>query len=166
MADRAVLLVDTNVIIEAVRTGCWRALTGRFAVEAVRACRDEALAGDPESAGYVQVSADDLARITQVHDVSPTERAALSLAYPDADGLDDGERDLFAHALHRDDDLWILSSPDRAAIRAGLTLGWREQLMSLGDLVTRIGVHPKPPLRTHFEEPWLSDRRRDFLLRL
>lgn len=33
------ILVDTNVIIEAVRTGCWAALTGQLRVETVVACR-------------------------------------------------------------------------------------------------------------------------------
>jgi hypothetical protein len=35
-----VVLVDTNVIIEAIRTRCWNALTGGLRVETVAECRD------------------------------------------------------------------------------------------------------------------------------
>src|SRR5438552_1749501 len=126
------MLVDTNVIIEAVRTGCWRAITGRMSVETVEVCTHEAKRGDADRTGYIAVSEEDLSRLSRVHSVSETERAALVLQYPDASGMDAGERDLFAHAYARADDTWILFSPDKASIRAAVRLGCADRLRSLG----------------------------------
>lgn len=49
LRDRAkytVVLVDTNVVMEAVRTHCWNAMAGGLWVETVEECREEALRGD------------------------------------------------------------------------------------------------------------------------
>jgi hypothetical protein len=95
------VLLDTNVIIEAVRTGTWAALTGGLIVETVGACPDEALAGSPSVIpGYVSVTESDLRRLSSVHDTDSTKRAELALAYGDADGLDDVNAELgHAHPL-------------------------------------------------------------------
>lgn len=156
------LLVDTNVIIEAVRTGCWRAITGRMNVETVETCTHEAARGDAGRRGYVVVSAEELSRLACVHPVSEEERAALALEYPDAAGMDAGERDLFAHAFGRSDETWLLLSPDKASIRAGVTLGWQDRLRSLGAVAEQTGARPK--LKRHFEESWLAEWRTHFLL--
>lgn len=156
------LLVDTNVIIEAVRTGCWRAITGRMNVETVATCTHEAMAGDASRKGYVEVSAEDLSRLACVHSVSEEERATFALEYPYAAGMDAGERDLFAHALGRSDDTWLLLSPDKASIRAGVTLGWQDRLRSLAAVADETGARPK--LKRHFEESWLAEWRTHFLL--
>ena len=42
---RGTVLVDTNVILEAHRTGSWRALTGGYAVETVEDCVTETWTG-------------------------------------------------------------------------------------------------------------------------
>jgi hypothetical protein len=159
-----VLLVDTNVIIEAVRTGCWRAVTGHMTVETVEVCKEESGRGNADRAGYVVVSAEELSRIARVHPVSGVERAALALDYPEAAGMDAGERDLFAHAKGRQDEHWMLCSPDKASIRAAVSLGWADRLRSLGALVHQLGARPRPSLKTHFEESWLSHWRTHFLL--
>jgi len=39
------VFVDTNIILEAVRTGCWMALTTTFSIETVEKCIEEALTG-------------------------------------------------------------------------------------------------------------------------
>lgn len=161
------VLADTNVIIEAVRTRCWNALTGALRIESVETCRDEALAGNPHRAGYVTVGAGDLARLGAVHPVSVLERATFGIHYPNAAGMDDGERDLFAHAYRRasaGDDLWLLCSPDRASIRAAVALGWAERLESLEALVERVGGRCNPPLAEHFGKRWLAESRTRFLL--
>ena len=122
------VLVDTNVMIEAVRTGLWSALTGRVSVETVVECEREARAGDETSSGYVLVSDQQIARLARVHAVSIDEQAAFALAYALADGMDPGERDLFAHAFGRSDEHWLMASPDRAAIRGAMALGWNDRL--------------------------------------
>jgi len=156
------LLVDTNVIIEAVRTGCWRALTGRMNVETVETCIAEATRGDADRSGYIVVSEKELSRLSSVHAVTEAKRSTFALAYPDAAGMDAGERDLFAHAYGRTDETWLLLSPDKASIRAGVSLGWEDRLRSLGAIADDIGAHPK--LKRHFEESWLAEWRTQFLL--
>lgn len=133
-------------------------------VETVELCKEETGRGNTERAGYVVVSGDDLGRLSRVHPVTEAERAALTLDYSDATGMDAGERDLFAHAHSRTDDAWVLSSPDKASIRAAVALGLADRLRSLGALVQQSGARPRPALKRHFEEAWLSEWRTHFLL--
>ena len=160
MGARPLVLVDTNVIIEAVRTGTWAAITGQLSVESVEACRDEALAGSERAIpGYVIVTRADLARMAAVHRVPPVVQASLKLAYPHADVLDAGEHDLLAHAYqNRSADLRVCS-PDKAAVRAAVALGLGDQLVSLEDLARRVGARSQPRFRVQFTTPWLSSFR-------
>lgn len=165
--NKTVVLVDTNVIIEAVRTHCWNALTGGALIETVEECRDEALRGDPRQHGYVPVSSMQLGQLARVHPVSAIAQATFGLTYPLASAMDAGERDLFAHVLermNRGDSAWILTSPDKASIRAAVALGWGDRLRSLGEIAARLGAKPKPDLAAHHEFLWLSKYRTEFRL--
>ncbi|MDB4913761.1 MAG: hypothetical protein JWM95_1405 [Gemmatimonadetes bacterium] len=165
--SRTTILVDTNVIIEAVRTGCWNALTGGLRVETVEECRDEAVRGDGRQRGYIPVSTEHLSRLAVVHPVSPHARAAFALRYPDALSMDKGERDLYAHAVERTeqgDDVWLLSSADKASVRAAVTLRLEGHLRSLDALIRQLGARPVVPLRRHHEESWLASHRIEYLL--
>lgn len=162
------MLVDTNVVIEAVRTKCWNALTGGLRVETVEECRDEALRGDRGRPGYVAVGEGDLSRLAAVHRVTELERATFGMEYPDAQNMDAGERDLFAHAYARaagSDSVWLLCSPDRASIRAAVALGWHDRLRSLAALAEAVGARASAPLADHFGKRWLSDFRTICLLK-
>ena len=109
-------LFDTNAIIEAVRTKTWRPLTGSLSIETVIACAEECGRGDRLSSGYIRVSQEDLARVSAMHAV-PEEWVAVVLLHPESSALDEGERDLFAHALARPaSEDWRLCSPDRASV--------------------------------------------------
>jgi hypothetical protein len=48
-----IVLMDTNVIMEAYRTRCWGSLVNTFKVETVEKCWEEAATGDKRRAGYV-----------------------------------------------------------------------------------------------------------------
>jgi Zn-dependent peptidase ImmA (M78 family)/transcriptional regulator with XRE-family HTH domain len=162
-----VVLVDTNVIMEAVRTHCWNAVAGGLRVKTVEEWRDEAMRGDRGRPGYVPVSEKDLARLRAVHPVSALERATFALAYEGAQNMDPGERDLFAHAhgrVARGDDVWILCSADRACVRAAVALGWHERLARWA-LGAAVGANPHPPLLRQHGESWLSQARTEYLLR-
>jgi hypothetical protein len=129
----SVVLVDTNVVMEAVRTRCWNAIAGGLRIETVEECRDELQRGDRGRPGYLPVGEQDLARIRTVHGVSALDRATFAMAYVDARGMDAGERDLFAHAYARaarGDLVWIVSSADQACVRAAVALGWHERMPS------------------------------------
>lgn len=152
-----ILLVDTNIIIEAFRTRCWNALAGYFAVETVERCFEEALTGDPLRPGYVQVDAAQLRKgLRQRHAVGNLERAQLVLRLATANALDAGERELFAHALQRND-AWLASCADRAAVNAALELGWEERIVALERLAQATGA--RSGFKHHFTERWLAEVR-------
>src|SRR5687768_15427494 len=93
------VLVDTNIIIEAVRIGCWSALTAHFSMQTVEKCCEEARTGEAHRRNYVEVSEKVLREALNVHQVSKLELAELDLRDPEAFRLDAGERHLWAHAL-------------------------------------------------------------------
>lgn len=153
------LLIDTNGIIEAVRTGCWNALTGQLDVATVQECRREARTGN-RNPGNITVPEEALDRLTDVDRVAQRQRAALQLVYSGADGLDAGERALLAYAHDLPGEVaWRLCSPDVACIRATVELGWAGRLCSLERLAGEVGRTPDWPLRDHFTRRWLSEKR-------
>jgi hypothetical protein len=162
-----VVLTDTNVIIEAVRTRCWNALAGGLRLETVEECREEALRQPRDRPGYVRVSEHDVSRLSAVHPVNDLDRALFGLEYAPAVGMDPGERDLFAHAFARSvagDAVWILCSPDKASVRAAVALGWHDRMHSLASIASAVGARTCTPLADHFGERWLSDFRTACLL--
>lgn len=162
-SSSAVYLLDANAIIEAVRAHIWNALTGGLDIQSVTECRDECRRGDSLSSGYISVSDVDLDRMSAVHSVSEQERASLSL-HTDVSSLDNGELDLYAHALGREDPDWLICSPDIASVKVGVALGWQDQLISLEEMIAEVGERPSPPLRMHFKKDWLSRERTKALL--
>jgi hypothetical protein len=152
------VLVDANVIIEAVRSKCWPAITGGLFLETVDTCHQEVLAGSPATIpGYVAVTSAELGRLHAVHTVTAVQKAELKLAYLDADGLDAGEHDLLAHARARLGEDWRLCSPDKAAVRAAMVMGMGDRLVSLEQIVEDVGANAR--LRDQFRTKWLRDFR-------
>lgn len=149
-----VVLVDTNIIIEAVRVNCWTALTVHFSVETVEKCCEEARTGDLRRPGYVEVDEKALRERLKVHRVSDPELVALSLRDSEAFRLDPGERHLWAHALGRSDS-WMVSCCDNAAIIAAVRLGWEDRLTSLEELADAAGARPAS---RHLKEQFRSAR--------
>lgn len=152
-----VALVDTNIIIESVRTKIWAAVTGQFSVETVERCVDETQFNSGRG-GYIPISDTDLARLGAVHPVNPTEEAALLLAYADADGLDDGERLLIAHAHSRPDDGWSIVLADGAAVKAVVALDLHHLLISLEALAAQAGRKKVAALSDWFRDKWLRQK--------
>lgn len=145
------------IVIEAVRTGCWNAITGQRTIVTVAECADELRRGDPSVRGYVTVRPGDIARMT-VAPLQPTDAAAFRLAYPAADGLDPGERDLLAFATTRTD-AFTLCSCDKAAMVAAHLLGWLDQVISLEALARSVGGRPNAALRPQFTESKMGQWR-------
>ena len=92
--------------------------------------------------------------MASVHAVGDRERAELAVRVPDI-WLDEGEACLWAHALQRDD-AWRLCGPDKASLRCGMRLGFRERLVSLEALVESVGHRPKATLRAQYTRNWLT----------
>lgn len=163
-----IYLFDTNAIIEAVRVACWPAISGALRVQSVVECCEECRRGEGLSTGYVAVTDDDLARLDAVHAVTDDRRAALALIADQAAALDDGERDLFAHALALDEvrtaETRLICSPDRASVRLGVARGWNDRLVSLEETMEAAGARSRSPLRPHFRRRWLAEARTAALL--
>lgn len=164
MAGRnRLILVDTNIIIEAVRTECWNGLRGYYRLVTVEKCREEARSGIARTPGYVVIEDSHLSSGIQIVAVTDADRALLVMACTEATVLDHGERDLWAHAYSRGDD-WGASCADQAAVRVAVQLGWGDRLVSLEALVTAAGLRTRLPLKNHYSRKMLSVWRTKFLL--
>ena len=62
---------------------------------------------------------------------------------------------MWAHALTRND-AWVLCGPDKASLRFGVRLGFRERLVALEWLLDGVGYRPKPDLRPAYTSKWLK----------
>ncbi|MGH7470226.1 MAG: hypothetical protein ACRENP_19955 [Longimicrobiales bacterium] len=142
------------IIIEAVRTGCWNAISGQRRVVTGTECADELQRGDTARASYVSVTEQDIGR-AMVESVSPGAGAAFRLVYANADGLDPGERDLLALAYSRSDD-FLLCSSDKAVVVAALSLGWLDRVISLELLARSVGARPNSELKRQYTESTMS----------
>lgn len=150
------------IVIEAVRTRCWNAITGQRAVVTVEECADELNRGDRSAHGYVPVTGRELERITIEH-VAAAAAARFRLEYPAADGLDPGERDLLAFAATHTEN-FALCSCDKAAVTAAHALGWLDRVVSLESVATATGARPNPVLRRQFTEKRMSQWRTSLTL--
>lgn len=159
-----IVLVDTNVIIEAIRTHCWAALRGHYGIATVEKCVEEARTGDAYRPGYVAVEDEDLRERLAWHKVSRGEQATLVLREPRAESLDAGERHLWAHALTRQD-AWLATTADAAAVRVAVHLGWKDRLVSLEQLTSDCGARiAARQLNKQFRNEALSEWRTRALL--
>jgi len=149
------VLLDTNTIIEAWRVGGWKALAGGHRLETVETVTMETLTGFQRRRREQQIDPAVLRQSLQaVHKVEDIARAELALRASDI-ALDAGERDLWAHALGRED-AWVMCGPDKASLRIGVRLGLRERLVSLEALANEVGLNVRGKLRENFTQRWLA----------
>jgi hypothetical protein len=156
-----IVLLDTNIIIEAHRAKCWKAAANFFRFETVTQCCIEAATGNRRRTGYVAVEIEELRKQVTVHEVSNNELAQIEMKLAEPDSIDPGEKHLLAHAVAKPG-AWHLSASDRAAVRAGYELGMLERFVSLETLARSVGL--KPQLKDHFTEKWLSALRMEILM--
>lgn len=110
--------------------------------------------------------------VTKIHRPGDEDRAAFRLKSIELRlELDDGERDLLAYLFAHEKpstDVLVLTTSDRAAVRACCHLGWADALISLERLLTEAGAPAAAlkPLASHLREPWLGGVRTNFLLGL
>jgi hypothetical protein len=150
---RGAVLVDTNAILECWRIGAWRALAGGYAVETVEDCVIETQTGFQRRRQEQQIDNAALrASLAAVHLVTDAERAAVVVREAMFSFLDPGEQSLWAHALTRTD-AWVLCGPDKASLRVGVRLGFRDRLVALEDLLQAVG-HKASGLRPAYTLSW------------
>lgn len=158
-----IVLIDTNVVIEAHRTGCLGQLADRFCLHTVEAVVTETQAGAqrrrPEQnidegtlRGYLKV----------VQPITNEQRFSFAEKYgPTA--LDAGERDLLIYA----DGIagaWLLNSPDVAVLRFANDRGWLDRVISLDAMASHVNARLRDSLRENYRESWLSQRKTAFML--
>ncbi len=162
-----IVLVDTNVILEAHRVGCWVALAAYFALHTVEKIVEETQTGFQNRSLEQTVDETVLRRqLKHIEQVTELQRAEFNLAHLGT-VLDDGERDLviYAGALTQAKpgaQVWYLNSPDVATIRHAHKRNWLDQLVSLEEMVQHLRLRAKPRLRDNYTAAWLSSQRLQF----
>jgi hypothetical protein len=159
------VLLDTNVIIEAYRTGCWNTIAGYFALETVEKVIEETQTGAQNRAPETRIDETKLrTSFSHVEDVTNEMRAQFHQAFPQA-LLHSGERDLLVYAgTLAVGEAWLLNSPDMAAIRHAYSRGWLDRLVSLEALNGHLSGKLGSALRDNYSEQWLSVRRTRLIL--
>lgn len=156
------LFADTNVILESFRTGCWTAISNRFAIETVKKCVEETLTGNPRDPRHVAVPPADLnAGLAEQHSVTRKELVTLVLSNPSCSTLDDGEKHLFAWLFANKllpSQVVVVTTADKAALVASNGLGWLDCMTSLEDLARKAGVGRGnlDALALQYRDDWLS----------
>jgi hypothetical protein len=153
------VFVDTNLIIEAYRTGLWNSLTARHSIETVQKCHEESHTGcqnrDPET--WI----DDREFVASLgcppHVVDDRMRAVV-LACSHSGALDPGELDVWAAALN-DPGVWIVSGPDGASMIFGIANGYGERLLSMEDLVANRKEFQRRNVNRQYSRKWLDEVR-------
>jgi len=160
-----IVLVDTNVIIEAHRTRCFAPLAQYFALHTVMTVVEETQTGHQnrrpeETIDYAALRS----RLKHVATVTDVQRAAFAIAHPNV-SLDPGERDLIIYAESLDAKrVWFLNSPDMAAVRYSYQRGWIDRLVSLEAMNAHIKGRLAETLRDNYTERWLSQKRTGLLM--
>lgn len=159
------VLVDTNVIIEAHRTGCWTALTAHFAVETVDKIIEETQTGAQNRSPETHIDEAVLrSSLRHVAVITDEMRAQFHASFPSV-ALDPGERDLVVYAGSLSSkDLWMLNSPDMAAVRHAYSRGWLDRVVSLEAMNAQIKGRLGSGFRDNFTESWLGARRTRLIL--
>jgi hypothetical protein len=157
------VLVDTNTIIEAFRVDAWRALSGGYGLETVEECVIETQTGFQRRSPEQQIDNAALREsLKKIHLIADVERAAL-MVRSEGIALDEGERALWSHALTRSDS-WILCGPDKASMRLGVRLGYRDRMAALETLLTAAGYRPGTTLKLPYTQKWLDRVLGEFVL--
>lgn len=146
------VLVDTNVIIESHRVGCWKALINHFEMDTVEKCVEECATGNQRGFNPVPVDVAALVNDVQPKKIGQKELNSLSICYSDAIYLDPGERHLLAYALTLKN-VFFVCSPDKMCVIAGSKIGILESFVSLEEIANTAGARVQ--LRENFKERFM-----------
>jgi hypothetical protein len=155
------VFADTNVILEAFRTHCWKAINSHFSIETVEKCVEETLTGNPSDSRHIAVPPADLhAGLAAQHSVTRNQLAAL-VPYAACATLDDGEKHLLAWlsaSKLQPSTFIVITTADKAALVAVHALGWLDHTISLEELARKAGVGRTnlDALALQYREDWLS----------
>ena len=160
--SRQIVYVDTNVVIEAVDTGCWAALLNHFDIRTVSEVFRETQSGDRRIKGYVVVDKAQFIAKVKMSETTPLQIVKAEFRTRLISQIDAGERHLLAFVAAEDKNALLLTTGDRAAVRAACALGLDDRLRSLEELAQACGQ--KPAVEAWFTKKWLSKVKTEFLL--
>ncbi|MBR9907068.1 MAG: hypothetical protein GYB30_03335 [Gammaproteobacteria bacterium] len=149
-----IILVDTNVIIEAHRVSILKEILGSLNLATVCKCIEETQTGaqnrDPRA------NIDEALLRTRMHIFYPTDEQILiaSMERPGLADVDAGELHLLTQAHLMDGDVWFVSSPDKHPMRLAIEYGWRDRLVSLEAVYRIANANRKVSFRENFTEAW------------
>ncbi|MEO3683361.1 hypothetical protein ABHN84_13805 [Shewanella vesiculosa] len=150
-----IVLIDTNVIIEAHRVSRWEHLSKHFKVHTVEKVIEETQNGYQKRAKEQQIDQNELTKsFSEIYSVSEKEIAGTMMTTPEIFTLDAGERDLLIYASKLNIECWLISSPDSAAMRAAHKQGWLDRVVSLESLLEVINCKSAIPLRDNYTRKW------------
>ncbi|MFT4273712.1 MAG: hypothetical protein QM578_22115 [Pantoea sp.] len=160
-----IVLIDTNVIIEAHRVSCWPALSQQYQFHTVATVMEETQTGFQNRTSPQQIDFGQLSQsMTHIYTVTEPDRIRCTFSHPDIMGLDPGEQDLLIYASKAGQACWLLASPDKAAMRVAHKIGWLEQMVSLESLLKSINLYPK--LAKNYTQQWHSNTSQNIRLGL
>lgn len=161
-SPRQIVYVDANVVIGATESKCWRALLEQYDIRTVAEVRRETQSGDRRIKRYVVVDKVEFDKNVKVYEVTKLQIATAQLKTRLLTQIDAGERDLLAFVAAQEQSAWLLSTGDRAAVRAACALGLGDRMRSLEELAHKCGL--KPFLPEWFTKKWLSRVKTEYLL--
>lgn len=159
-----IVLIDTNVILEAHRVGCWISLSQYFNLHTVEKVIEETQTGfqnrNPEQTidqALLRKSFNHVQTVTdlQVVEFDMTNTGTL---------LDDGEKQLIIYSQTIKEKVWYLNSPDLASVKYSCQVGSQDRLISLESMIRRLDCKLKNELERNFTESWLSQSKLKFLM--
>jgi hypothetical protein len=154
--------VDTNVVIECHRVGCWGAITSNLKLATVDQVIQECGTGGGNP-NYVVVNVVSVREDVDSRSVTKKELVELRLQLCGRVSLDPGEEHLLARAI-QDPTSWHICSPDNALVRGCWILNRLDRVISLEELLEVIGHIAKIPLKRQYTKSWLVGKRTDLLL--
>lgn len=164
--QKQIVLVDTNVILEAHRTGCWVTISQYFELHTVDKIIEETQTGFQNRSSTQTINETSLrASFANIEIVTEEQRAAFNLTHSHPP-LDPGERDLLVYAETLPNNVWFLNSPDMAAVRFVYNRGWADRLVSLEAMASHLKARLGENLRYNYTEQWLSRKRTSLYLEM
>ncbi len=155
-----IVLVDTNVILEAHRVSCWNTLASHFRLATVEKVIEETQTGFQNRSRDQTIPLTPLRQsLHHIETITDQARAQFALHNPNV-LLDPGERDLIIYAKSLNlNSAWLLNSPDMAAVRYCHQSKWLDRVVSLEAMNRHIRAHTTSNLRDNFSENWLNVRK-------
>ncbi|WP_020182901.1 hypothetical protein [Methylotenera sp. 1P/1] len=161
---RDIVLVDTNVILEAHRVKCWKQIANYFHLHTVGKVIEETQTGyqnrrEEQTIDY-QLLKKSFAHIEEI----PEQLLVEFELHNNGDcGLHAGEMSLIIYAHGYKGNIWFLNSPDKATVNYACTQGWKDRLISLEAMTKHLNLKLSVGLHQNYTDTWLSQQKLFFL---